>query len=749
MAVRTLDIKLVGHNELGAATREADRDLRRLTMEAERSAQRFQKRMARDFSVPRTQGLMDRRNLVASRTVEDQLYREVRAIELRRVREETMRAARESRMQLIQQRVRADLGLETAAAVQREKIVGEAVKKEAMRQGQQAAAARTGMIGGFSRQQMQLLIRGGAVTMAGMTLGQVTDKMVEMRDLAADGKAHWTDITLEIGKSIPLLGGFVRAGENINELFTGTKREVQEIARHADMIAGAIDIHRKAFFETRAIREQTAMEGTARSRDIARIGMPEPSASIQRYRDQLKTLEEQSRARQQAEIQAILDESAEAKTIAELRRELNKLVPPDEPDMGRQRFIDPDKPHRQAAERKKVLKRRADIKRQIAALEEQQDQAVAAVTDREEQILAQARAETAKNIGVIERQEAQKSRAERMRFERQEADARRAHARTIEDIQRESAERRTQAEADLEAMRLRAMGRTHEAELAELREQGRRRQVELDRQQAEARRGVEDAWHRALNQFRGSAVNLFDAARTMDGRHITDTFRRELMVRHITDTFRREWMASQEAMRGLMRQWEIAGAVGEATDAERQAAQRMEAERRALLTSEAEKSVRREIMDMQMRSLDTMGEQGRMEAEKLRIADEYLRKQERLEQISRDMALSAEVRAEAEKMLAKLDTDKASALARIRPQQTATQAYVQSAEGYLRRGAADYFAELSRKAGSETMAESPEVRATRDVKKVNEDQLKVLNEMKNAMQTLASRIGQAAYRAWQ
>lgn len=355
MAVRTLDIKLVGHNELGAATREADRDLRRLTMEAERSAQRFQKRMRQSNIIPRSQGLMDRRDLVASRTVEDQLYRETRAIELRRIREETMRAARESRMQLIQQRVRADLGLEVSAAVQRERIVGEAVKKEAMRQGQQAAAARTGMIGGFSQQQMRLLVRGGAVAMAGMTLGQVTDKMVEMRDLAADGKAHWTDITLEIGKSIPLLGGFVRAGENINELFTGTKREVQEIARHADMIAGAIDTHRKAFFETIAIREQTAMEGAARSRDIARIGMPEPSASIQRYRDQLKTLEDQSRARQEAEIQAILDESAATKTIAELRRELDKLVPPDEPDMRWQRFIDPDKPHRQAAERKRFL----------------------------------------------------------------------------------------------------------------------------------------------------------------------------------------------------------------------------------------------------------------------------------------------------------------------------------------------------------------------------------------------------------
>ncbi len=711
MAVRTLDIKLVGHNEIGAATREADRDLRRMTMEAERNAQRMQQRMQRDFSVPRTQGLMDRRDLVASRTVEDQLYRETRAIELRRIREETMRAARESRMQLIQQRVRADLGLEVSAAVQREKIVGEAVKKEAMRQGQQAAAARTGMIGGFSQQQMQLLIRGGAVAMAGMTLGQVTDKMVEMRDLASDGKANWADISLEIGKSIPLLGGFVRAGENINELLTGQKRHWQEIHDRIELVDTAIDAHRRTILRTADAQRQAEMQALTRRESISLIGVPEPSRSIRAEENRHRQLVRESRERERQAVKAITEESEQAKILRRLQEERKKFTNDADP-------------------RRKKLDRQIQLAEDALAEEERVERQKERTTRNLDRIA------TRRTIGEIEASRLRQIRDDRMRSEQQEADARRAHARMIEDIQRDSAERRTQAEADLEAMRLRAMGRTHEAELAELREQGRRRQVELDRQQAEAQRGVEDAGHRALNQFRGSAVNLFDAARTRDGRHITDTFRRE-------------WMASQEAMRGLMRQREIAGAAGEATDAERQAAQRMEAERRALLTSEAEKSVRREIMDMQMRSLDTMGEQGRMEAEKLRIADEYLRKQERLEQISRDMALSAEVRAEAEKMLAKLDTDKASALARIRPQQTATQAYVQSAEGYLRRGAADYFAELSRKAGSETMAESPEVRATRDVRKVNEDQLKVLNEIKNAMQTLASRIGQAAYRAWQ
>ena len=76
----------------------------------------------------------------------------------------------------------------------------------------------------------------GIVTLAGEALKKVTTEAVKLSEELEKGKINAADVALEIGKSLPVLGGFVEAGESINELFTHQKSDIEHI--NEDIKAG-------------------------------------------------------------------------------------------------------------------------------------------------------------------------------------------------------------------------------------------------------------------------------------------------------------------------------------------------------------------------------------------------------------------------------------------------------------------------------------------------------------------------------
>jgi hypothetical protein len=67
-----------------------------------------------------------------------------------------------------------------------------------------------------------------AVSMIGQALANSTARAVELRNQFAAGTMSAEEMRVEIAKSLPIIGGFVAAGENMLELATGVKAELEQ-----------------------------------------------------------------------------------------------------------------------------------------------------------------------------------------------------------------------------------------------------------------------------------------------------------------------------------------------------------------------------------------------------------------------------------------------------------------------------------------------------------------------------------------
>ena len=80
-------------------------------------------------------------------------------------------------------------------------------------------------------QTLKMMMGGGAIAAAGMAgneLAAMTGKMAALMDSTNSLKMNAADVTMELGKSLPVLGGIFTAGENINEMFTGEKSAIAQ-----------------------------------------------------------------------------------------------------------------------------------------------------------------------------------------------------------------------------------------------------------------------------------------------------------------------------------------------------------------------------------------------------------------------------------------------------------------------------------------------------------------------------------------
>jgi hypothetical protein len=193
------------------------------------------------------------------------------------------------------------------------------------------AQAGPGGIAGWARQQNMLarangdvalerLLRGGGAlglfTLVGDGLKDLTAKMVELNKEFEKGEVDAAGVAVEIGKSIPMLGGFVAAGQNIRELLTHEKQQIDDINQEIragnelmelrlriqrDQLKAQEDLaerQRKATEELKAAQagplEKPIVEGANRLADI----------QAQRLKDQ-RDYADKRREDEKAELEAI------------------------------------------------------------------------------------------------------------------------------------------------------------------------------------------------------------------------------------------------------------------------------------------------------------------------------------------------------------------------------------------------------------------------------------------------------------
>lgn len=103
------------------------------------------------------------------------------------------------------------------------------------------------MFGKGAGRGMQELAYGGQAAVAAMVgaeLNKWATKLVEIRDEYRGVKATTSEIAVNIGKSLPIFGQFVEAGQQIRDLFTDERHEIEQITASAKLLNSVTEYRR-------------------------------------------------------------------------------------------------------------------------------------------------------------------------------------------------------------------------------------------------------------------------------------------------------------------------------------------------------------------------------------------------------------------------------------------------------------------------------------------------------------------------
>jgi hypothetical protein len=104
----------------------------------------------------------------------------------------------------------------------------------------------------------------GALAVAGKAMLDLTEQAQHFKELMLSDQLNAAGMAVELGKAVPLLGSFVAAGQNIRELFTGERAELE---RQKEVLAQINALQDKRF----ALAIRTKEEELSRAVEIRRI----------------------------------------------------------------------------------------------------------------------------------------------------------------------------------------------------------------------------------------------------------------------------------------------------------------------------------------------------------------------------------------------------------------------------------------------------------------------------------------------
>jgi hypothetical protein len=516
------------------------------------------------------------------------------------------------------------------------------------------------------------VLKGGLVGYAGSELAAMTEAMLKVRDLSRSTAANWTDVALEVGKSVPLVGGFVRAGENINELLTGQKKHLADIEAHAGRITKSTELYRDMLKDAAKWRksiDQTTREAEGRLGMIGLSGTTRDLASASLAAESARgrlSIEEES------QIEAL--KKKVSPELTELRNQYKNLVipdiyqPPPHADSRHQQLIEDSKLAQQEA-----LTRQAELRRQIQIIEGQNQQATLEVQQKYARLREiEDKSEQKQRAQILA--DAARTNAERsIRANTDYEDQWRQHYRRLEAIARDGEEAIAHAEAQAREQTLRGTGRGFQADLEAIRERGRLRRREAEEAIRQERQAVEQAGTQAGRRLAGAGRNLMHAIRSGD-------------PRQILDALRGGWQEGRAGVMGAIQQRVQSGAVeagesrrlrigneldlaemvrrGEEERRDRdEAANRRDQENRRRWRDEQQRRVDagRSLWGGRLSQLGRLGEAGQLEAEKQQLEMESADRRRELEAMLKNRKLGDSARKEAEAQLAGLESQKGAA----------------------------------------------------------------------------------------
>jgi hypothetical protein len=152
-----------------------------------------------------------------------------------------------------------------------------------------------------------LLEGGGAVfglNLIGREMAEVTSKALEFSKELQEGKIDAQGLAVELGKALPILGGFVSAGQNIREMFFHEREEIERINEAAKEGVEYADAM------TEAIKRQTEEQVKHRReirgfvQELARVGLSGPAAAALGVRQKMANAKEDRDADLKAGLEA-------------------------------------------------------------------------------------------------------------------------------------------------------------------------------------------------------------------------------------------------------------------------------------------------------------------------------------------------------------------------------------------------------------------------------------------------------------
>lgn len=273
-----------------------------------------------------------------------------------------------------------------------------------------AGFGRESTFGGFAK----IAQGGGAIlglSIVGKELNEVTEKAVKLKEEFQTGQKSAGDIAEELAKSLPVFGGFISAGRNIRELFTGEQAAADRIKESSEAITSSTEFRLQKMKELRQENDAFYLTMVKIKNEAGGIGLSGGASA----RQALSSSNEET---------AIADKNTSAERIATAKKEydvkkkeiadqLQKLPNIDtsynslKGGVGRAALL--DRARENEDQRKSLVDQQAklekDLQAKIAGENDKAAQHTAATTDVNEQKIARSRVEQRRELTEKESQE--------------------------------------------------------------------------------------------------------------------------------------------------------------------------------------------------------------------------------------------------------------------------------------------------------------------------------------------------------
>jgi DNA repair exonuclease SbcCD ATPase subunit len=125
-----------------------------------------------------------------------------------------------------------------------------------------------------------------ALHAAGEVLGRATAGVVTLRDELQKGEKSAAELTQNLLASLPVFGGFAKAGADIRELITGQQARIKELTAEAELFNRTIEVQKNLVKQVEESHKRTLDTIKEIRQAYALAGLSQPEQSLERLRSE-------------------------------------------------------------------------------------------------------------------------------------------------------------------------------------------------------------------------------------------------------------------------------------------------------------------------------------------------------------------------------------------------------------------------------------------------------------------------------